>query len=146
MVNMSVWKTLSYACGIPSRESLYREKNFDISECLSGKESACQCRKHGFDPWFGKISWRRKWQPTSAFLPGKSHGQRSLMGYRPWGHKRVSRTWLGDQGTERMPCEGGWLAVRAEGKQKQEMVVRWKLRVSSRRRCGWLCSMWWDVK
>ena len=37
---------------------------------LSGKESACQCRRHGFDPWVGKILWRRKWQPTPVFLPG----------------------------------------------------------------------------
>ena len=37
----------------------------------------------------GKIPWRRKWQPTLVFLPGKSHGWRSLAGYRPWGHKRV---------------------------------------------------------
>jgi len=37
----------------------------------------------GFDPWVGKISWRRKWQPTPVFLPGKSNGQRSLMGYSP---------------------------------------------------------------
>jgi len=55
---------------------------------FSGKESACQCRRCGFDPWVGKIPWRRKWQPTSAFLPGKSHGQRSLMGYSLWGRKR----------------------------------------------------------
>ena len=44
----------------------------------SGKESACYCRRHtrcGFDSWDGKIPWRRKWQPTSVFLPGKSHGQ-----------------------------------------------------------------------
>ena len=41
-----------------------------------GKESACQCRRWkrcGFDPWVGKIPWRRKWQPTPVFLPGKSH-------------------------------------------------------------------------
>jgi len=47
----------------------------------SGKEPACQCRRHersGFDPWVGKIPWRRAWQLTSVFLPGKSHGQRSL--------------------------------------------------------------------
>ena len=47
----------------------------------SGKESTCQCRKckrHSFDPWVGKIPWRRKWQPTLAFLPRKYHGQRSL--------------------------------------------------------------------
>ena len=33
-----------------------------------------------FDPWVGKIPWRKKWQPTPVFLPGKSHGQRSLVG------------------------------------------------------------------
>ena len=37
--------------------------------------SACQCRRLGFHPWVGKISWRRKWQPTTLFLPGKSHGR-----------------------------------------------------------------------
>ena len=41
----------------------------------------------GFDPWVRKIPWRRAWQPTAVFLPGKSHGQRSLAGYSPWGHK-----------------------------------------------------------
>ena len=53
----------------------------------SGKESACQCRRCGFSPWIGKILWRRKLQPTPVFLPWKSHGQRSLVGYRPWSHK-----------------------------------------------------------
>jgi len=38
-----------------------------------------------FDPWVGKIPWSRKWQPTPIFLPGKSHRQRSLAGYSPWG-------------------------------------------------------------
>ena len=57
---------------------------------LSGKKSACQSRKCGLDPWVKKIPWRRKWQPTPVFLPEKSHGQRSLVGYNPWGHKRVS--------------------------------------------------------
>ena len=54
------------------------------------KESACQCRRckrHGFDPWVGKIPWSRKWQPTLVFLPGKFHGQRNLVGYSLWGHK-----------------------------------------------------------
>ena len=48
----------------------------------SGKESACQSRRHWSDPWFGKIPWRRKWQPTPIFLPEKSHGQRSLVGLK----------------------------------------------------------------
>ena len=47
-----------------------------------------QCRRHGFDPWVRKILWRRKWQPTAVFLPGESQGQRSLVGYSPWGCKR----------------------------------------------------------
>jgi len=39
---------------------------------LVGKESASQCRRYAFDPWVGKIPWRRKWQPTPVFLPGES--------------------------------------------------------------------------
>ena len=50
---------------------------------LSGKESACRCRRHGFDPWVRKIPWRRAWQPTLVFLPEVSYGQRSLAGYSP---------------------------------------------------------------
>ena len=40
-----------------------------------------------FDPWVRKFPWRRKWHPTPVFLPGKSHAQRSLVSYGPWGHK-----------------------------------------------------------
>ena len=58
----------------------------------SGKESTCQCRRCGFDPWVGKIPWRRKWQPTPVFLPGESHGQRSLGGYNPQGLKELDTT------------------------------------------------------
>ena len=50
-----------------------------------------------FNPWVGKIPWKRKWTPTSVFLPGKSHGQRSLEGYSPWGHKRVGRDLISKQ-------------------------------------------------
>ena len=46
----------------------------------------------GFEPWVRKISWRRKWQSAAVFLPGKFHGQRSLAGYSPWGHKEWDRT------------------------------------------------------
>ena len=45
-----------------------------------------------FDPWVGKIPWRRKWQSTPVLLPGKSHGQRSLVGYSPWGRKESDTT------------------------------------------------------
>ena len=62
---------------------------------LSGKESTCQCkrlRRLRFNLWVEKISWRRKWQPTSVFLPGKSHGQRSLAGYSPGDCKKSDTT------------------------------------------------------
>ena len=45
-----------------------------------------------FDPWVGKVPWRRVWQPTPVFLAGESHGQRSLMGCSPWGHKESDTT------------------------------------------------------
>ena len=61
-----------------------------------GKDPTCQCRRRkrlGFNPWVGKIPWRRKWQPTPVCLPGESHGQRSLAGYSPWGRKESDTTW-----------------------------------------------------
>ena len=45
-----------------------------------------------FNPWVRKIPWRRKWQPTPVFLPGKSYRQRSLVGYSPWGYKELNMT------------------------------------------------------
>ena len=56
-----------------------------------GKASAYNADA-GFDPWVRKIPWRRKWQPTPVFSPGKSHGWRSLIGYSPWGHKELDIT------------------------------------------------------
>ena len=60
-----------------------------------GKESTCQhrgCRRCGFNPWIGKIPWRRAWQPTPIFLPGESHGERSLAGYSQWDCKEWDTT------------------------------------------------------
>ena len=57
--------------------------------CHSGKTSACQCRRLGFNPWVAKIPWRRKWQPIPIFLPGKFHGQRSLASYSLSGCKEL---------------------------------------------------------
>ena len=59
---------------------------------LSGEESVCQCRRCGLNPWVRKIPWRRKWQPSSVFLPGKSHGHRSLAGYSSWGLQELDMT------------------------------------------------------
>ena len=61
------------------------------------KKPACQCRRckrRGFNPWVRRIPWRRAWPRTPVFLSGKSHGQRSLAGYSPWGRKE-SDTSLG---------------------------------------------------
>ena len=62
----------------------------------NGIEPACQCRRckrHRFNPWLGKIPWRRAWKSTPVFLPAESHGQRSLVSYSPWvanGGRKVS--------------------------------------------------------
>ena len=75
---------------------------YGLPQWLSGKESTTEihfrfnlkcrsCRRYGFDPWIRKIPWRRAWQPIPAFLPGESHGQRSLAGYSPW-HGKESDT------------------------------------------------------
>ena len=61
----------------------------------SGKEPACQCRRHKrcrFNPWVGKIPWRRARQLTPVFLPGESHGQRSLADYSPRGCQESDTT------------------------------------------------------
>ena len=61
----------------------------------SGKEPSYQCRRckrHGFEPWVKKTPWRRAWQPTPVFLPGESHGRRSLVDYNPWGCKELNTT------------------------------------------------------
>ena len=61
---------------------------------LVTKKPTCQCRRHKrhrFDPWVGKIPWRRAWPPTPVLL-GESHGQMSPVGYRPQGHKELDTT------------------------------------------------------
>ena len=58
----------------------------------SSSRICLQCRTPKFDPWFRKIPWRWEWQPTSVFLPGEFHEQRSLVGYSPWGQKESDMT------------------------------------------------------
>ena len=65
------------------------------SQVVLVEEPACQgrkCKRYRFNPWVGKIPWRKKWQPTPVFLPGESHGKRSLVGYRPQGCKDADTT------------------------------------------------------
>ena len=63
-----------------------------VPRWLRQKRICLQCRRHRFDPWVGKCPWRRKRQPTPLFLLGESLGQRSLMGYNPWGPKESAMT------------------------------------------------------
>ena len=66
--------------------TLARVSTFRPSWWLSAKEPTYQCRRlrrHGFNLWGRKVPWKRQWQPTPVFLSGKSHGQRSLVGYSP---------------------------------------------------------------
>ena len=70
-------------------------RHISLPRWHSGKESAYQFKRHrkcGFNPWVRKIPWRRIWQPTPVFLPGKFHGQKSQVGYSPRGHKELDIT------------------------------------------------------
>ena len=92
-----------------------------------GKEPACQCRRHkrcGFDPWIGKIPWRRAWQPTPVFLPGESHGQRSLEGYSPWGH-RVRHDWATKRALTSEHTENHLCSVWSSGTKGSAVTQVW---------------------
>ena len=79
--------------------ALQRLSSFEVSfllpQWLSGLRICLRCRRHrrhGFNPWVRQIPWRRAGQPTPVFLPGEFHGQRSLVGYSPWGLKESDTT------------------------------------------------------
>ena len=79
------------------QENLFIKDNCSICGCMwfSKKEPACHAGATGdlgSNPWVGKTPWRRAWQPTLAFVPGESHGQRSLAGYSPWGRRELDMT------------------------------------------------------
>ena len=70
-------------------------KKYGLPSWLSQERNHLQCRRYkipGFSPWVGKTPWRKKRQPTPVFLPGKSHWQRNLAGYSPWGCKESDST------------------------------------------------------
>ena len=74
---------------------MYPSETVGFRGGASGKDTTCQYRRHkrcGFDPWVRKIPWMREWLPTPVFLPGESHGHRSLVDYSPQGHKESDTT------------------------------------------------------
>ena len=90
------------------------------------KESACNCRRTEFNSWVRTEFWRKEWLLTPVLLPGEPHGQRSLVGYNPWGHKESDMTeWLHIQ------CPLGRLWIRTElhegrqGTRPPLVGVRW---------------------
>ena len=82
-------------CEYYSLSVLFFQVKEEASLMAQQVKNHLQCRRHrrwGFDPWVWKIPWRRKWQSTPVFLPGKSRGQRSLVGYSPRGRKGADTT------------------------------------------------------
>ena len=94
----TIWATreanLHFAFEANSNSTLSRPLGFPDGSMV---KSACQYRRCRFDPWVGKILWSRKWQPTLVFLPGKSHWQRSLVGYSQWGSQSIRHNWMTKQ-------------------------------------------------
>ena len=73
-----------------AKQKIKKEKKRREFPCGSdSKAPACNARDPIFNPWVGKIAWRRKWQPTPVLLPGKFHSWKSLVGYSPWRSQRV---------------------------------------------------------
>ena len=111
----------------------------------SGKKPACQyrrCKRCGLDPWVRKIPWRRALQPTPVFLPGESHGQRSLVGYSPWSHTESDMTKrLGIHSGKLLYTPGipawytvmtwgwGWGLIRGRFKREGIYVYLWLIHV-----------------
>ena len=103
ILNTAVCVSIPNSLIIPSPSSFPPENTCSFSSLWISFCSVCQVmrdsneglpavRRPGFDPWVRKTPWQRKWQPTPVFLPGKSHGPRSLAGYSPWG-RRVGHDW-----------------------------------------------------
>ena len=89
-----------------------------------------QCSGPRFDPWFRKIPWKRKWQPTLVFLPGKSHGQRGQAGCSPWGCKESDK--ISQLGTSLVvqwlrlcaPNAGGLGSIPGRGTRPHTLLLR----------------------
>ena len=78
--------------GVQQSDSVIYVYNWMYSLVAQLVKNLLQCGRPGLDPWFGELSWRRKWEPIPVFLPGESHGERSLGGYNPQGHKESDTT------------------------------------------------------
>ena len=80
---------MKYSVGLGRRQKYFLRRASLVAQRIKRLSVMQETR---FDPWVGKIPWRRKWQPTPVFLPGESYGQRSMVGYSPWGRKESDMT------------------------------------------------------
>ena len=99
MIQQAICRTRRNCKRTLRESSLFLDvKHFKILGYLGGAvvknppANAEDAKRCWFNPWLGKIPWRRIWQPAPIFLPGKFHGQRSLADYSPWGHKESDTT------------------------------------------------------
>ena len=92
--------------------------------------NAGDVNRQGFNPWVNKVPWRSAWQPTPVFLPGESHGQRTLVGYSPQGFKEsdmTEATWL------------SWLSL----KYHQHFLYIFNWRIIALQCCVGFCPITW---
>ena len=79
---------INYAIGIGIKSKFFIDWTPLVAQTVKNRPAM---QRPGLDSWIGKIPWGRTWQPIPAFLPGEFHGQRSLVGYNPWGQKSQKR-------------------------------------------------------
>ena len=115
---------------------------------FSSKEFTCQCtrlKRLRFALWVGKIPWSRKWQPTPVFLPGESHGQRSLVGCSPWDRKESDMTEWAQQSALHWLCweQIGWVKGRARKPRQGTMATIQRGRHLAE--TGWSWCRGWEL-
>ena len=104
--------------------------------------SAGDINRREFDPWFRKIPWRRKWQPTPIVLPGESHGQKSLVGYSPWGLKEWDTTEA--TGMHAQTHDTLWHTFNFSFYLQMLLAQQWVLPFTAENtQEKWRCLLWW---
>ena len=94
--------------------------NKGLPRWYSGKESACQRRRHGFHSWVRNIPWRRIWQPTPVFLPGKSSWTEEPGGGQSTGSQRVGHNWATEH-----TCTRAHTHTHAHTQGSQNLLSQW---------------------
>ena len=112
-----------------------------IFNYIDSKESACSAGDLSSIPRSGRSPWRWGWQPTPVFLPGESHGQRSLVSYSPWRCKRVRHDWVTNTFSFHWEkCDVTWWKNRlsAGGREKRKMTLLGEE--------GNISTTWWRLR